>query len=196
MLHKSRSAEQDAHGHILFVYSKRQEKFEVLANYLRDGLGNHELCIMVTPDSTEKVIKDLQSAGLDVSKAVEDKDLRIFEMEPSYLPHGKFVANHMLLNVVNFIAEAKAKGYNGVRTAGEMAWLYDHPDYLDEAAEYEELVNRLPDNSPEFTGMCLYPVHNGSNKDIDRALQTHPSHIFDGTIQTNPFRTPKPVYQD
>ena len=169
------------------MYESRQERLQTLAEYFGEGLAKGELCVFVTPDTSKKVIKDFRSTGLNIAKAVQNGDLRIFEMLKTYLPHGKFVADFMLLNVANFIMEAKAKGFTGLRTAGEMAWLYDRPEFVADATDYESQVNDLNTDSPEFTGLCLYPVHKGSSAIIDGALKTHPFYMYDGIRQTNPF---------
>jgi|GEM_PF-1540479 len=187
------TTDPEAFGHILFVYESKQKRLKVLADYFDQGLRNEELCILVTPESSEEIIQDLLSAGLDVREAVKNNDLRIFEMNEAYLPNGKFVGNYMLTNVVNYIVDAKARGYNGVRTAGEMAWLFDHPEFLEAASKYEQNVNKLNKVSPEFTGLCMYPVREGTSDIIDKALETHPSFIHDGTMETNPFNKPSPL---
>lgn len=184
---KIRHVKQDSHGHLLFLYESPDERLQTLGEYFRDGLAKGELCVFVTPHSSRKVVKDLKSVGLNVATAVKQGHLRIFEMEKTYLPHGKFVADYMLLNVANFIMEAKAKGYTGVRTAGEMAWLYEHPEFLADATHYESQVNELNAANPAFTGLCLYPVRRGFGKILDSALRTHPSYVYDGTPRTNPF---------
>jgi hypothetical protein len=177
------TARRDIHGHVLFMYKNRQERLRTLAGYFGDGLAEGELCIFVTPDPPEKVIKDFLSVEFDASEAVENGSLRIFEMAETYLPHGKFVADYMLLNVANFITEARTKGYTGIRTAGEMAWLYEHPEFLSGATEYEQRVNGLNASNPEFTGLCLYPVRKDSKPILDSAIRTHPSFIYSGAAQ-------------
>lgn len=177
---------------MLFLYEKPAERLRALADYFGAGLDRDELCVFVTPDSSPKVIDDFSSLGLHLDQAVEDGDFRIFEMAETYLPHGKFIANYMLVNVANFVIEAKAKGYTGIRTAGEMSWLDEHPEFLVGATHYETQINGLDTTNPEFTGLCLYPVHEGSSKLIDSALQTHPNFLYDGTVETNPFYDKKP----
>lgn len=182
-----KDVKHDVHGHLLFLYESRQERLQTLTEYFGDGLAKGDLCVFVTPDTPKKVLRDFRSVGLDAKEAVEKGSLRIFEMVKTYLPHGKFVADYMLLNVANFIMEAKTRGYTGLRTAGEMAWLYGRPELLADATRYESQVNELNASNPQFTGLCLYPVRKGTSDILDSALKTHPSYIYDGTARTNPF---------
>ena len=178
---------RDAHGHILLVYEDHDERLRLLAEYFGEGLANNELCVLVTPGPLDRVINDLRSAGLDAQQAANDDRLRIFEMTDTYLPHGKFIANYMLQNVTDYIAEARNKGFSGVRTAGEMSWLYGLPEFFEAADQYERMVTELGSNNPQLTGLCLYPVRQGSGRILDDALHTHQSIIYDGTLRTNPF---------
>jgi chemotaxis family two-component system sensor kinase Cph1 len=177
----------DTHNHVLFMYGSRDERLQVLAEYFNDGVNKGELCIFATPDTPEQVVMDFLPFGFDAGKAIDQRDLRVFEMTSTYLPHGQFVADFMLSNVAQFITDAKAGGYKGLRTAGEMAWLYEHPEFLAGAGKYEADITGLAGENPQFTGLCLYPLREGSRRILDTAMQTHPSFMYDGTVQPNPF---------
>jgi KaiC/GvpD/RAD55 family RecA-like ATPase len=143
-----------AHNHVLFMYDSHEERMQVLAEYFSDGLANNELCFFVTPQSLEEVTRDFLDIGFDIRDVVERGDLRVSEMVKTYLPDGRFLADFMLANVKDFIHEAKQGGYRGLRTAGEMAWLCDHPDFVDDARDYEEMVTELALQNGEFMGLC------------------------------------------
>lgn len=188
MTHNQQSLRPEAHDHVLFMYSSPDERMRGLAEYFRKGLDNNELCIFVTPQAPVEVISLFKRLGFDVEESVKRGDLRIFDMVDSYLPDGKFVITDMLRNVIDFIMDAKDNDYSGVRTAGEMAWLYDKREYLDDATDYEQRVNELNATYPEFTGLCLYQVTEGAGQILDSALRTHPNLIYgDGQTTTNPL---------
>jgi hypothetical protein len=172
--HNIHIAQSDAHGHTILVYSAREERLRALAEYFREGLANGELCIFVAPEPPEEIIEGLLLAGLDVNEAVAQNKLRLFEMNKTYLPHGAFVSNYMVTNVINFLIDAKTRGFTGVRTAGEMAWLYDHPEFLPDAMQYEDQINELSSENPDFIGLCMYPVRAGAEKVLERAMHVHP----------------------
>lgn len=182
------TSREDTHGHVLFVYADPKERQRLLADYFADGLDNNELCIYVSSDSPKKVLRDLKAAGLDAAKAYKQQRLRLFEMTPTYLPHGKFRTNFMLANVSNYIVEAKVSGFAGVRTAGDMDWLYDHTEFAAAAEDYENQVSDLHQASPEFTGMCLYPVCPDAGPLLDMAMRTHNDLIFDSSLRSNQSR--------
>lgn len=175
-----------SHNHVLFMYDSREERMRVLAEYFGDGLANNELCIFVTPNPGQ-VIENFRAVGLDVAQATEKGNLRVFEMNKTYLSSGKFAADFMLSNVKRFIKDAKAGGYTGLRTAGEMSWLHDHPEFTQEAGKYEKQISQLCGDHSEFTGLCLYPLRESTGDVLSAAMRTHPSFIYDGTVQANPF---------
>jgi len=172
-------------GHVCFFYESAEERLQLLANYFQEGLAEHELCVFVTPERPAEVIKKFKAFDLDITQAIKDGDLRIFKMDATYVPDGRFAADYMLQNVRNFIEDAKNQGYRGLRTAGEMTWLQQHLDQLQEAMKYEGAVNTLTVDSPKFTGLCLYPVKDSSTQVFIGAMHTHPLFIYDGETRAN-----------
>ncbi len=57
-------------GHICFFYSSDYERFNVLAQYIKQGLDNNELCIFVTADSQADAIRSFNKAGLNIKQSV------------------------------------------------------------------------------------------------------------------------------
>jgi len=187
--------EANTHGHAAFLYETLEERLELLAQYFQEGLQKNELCVFVTPDSEVDAIASFKAIGFDPSEAIKKGALRVFSMKQTYLPDGHFAADYMLQNVNDFLEEAKQLGYSGLRTAGEMAWLYDHEDQITDAISYEDSVNGLATPDDNFIGLCLYPMaHDSFNKVLGSVLQTHPSFIYDGQVQPSPyFGRPEPA---
>lgn len=175
-------------GHLCFFYKDEQERLELITDYFRQGLSNNELCIFVTPYSKEQTTQDFLRHNLDIGGALKNGDLLIFEMDSTYLPHGEFVANYMLENVQSFINDAKAEGFNGLRTAGEMSWLADHPEAETEAVVYEHKVNTLDPSGFSFIGLCVYDSNDTSDKLAEDLQKSHPTLFMGGKL------TPSPLY--
>jgi len=175
------------HGHACFFYDNDSERTEVLAQYFQDGLDNHELCIFVTPDTQAEAVAKFFAVGFDAQAAIDKDELRVFEMNTTYMPDGEFAANYMLHNVNSFLEDAKAQGYHGLRTAGEMSWLHKNGKFTEEAVDYERQVNTVGDPGDHFMGLCLYPMQQTFSGLLDRVLRTHPSYIYDGHVRTSPY---------
>jgi hypothetical protein len=175
----------NTHGHAAFLYNTSEERFEVLAKYFKEGLKNGELCVFVTADKPDDAADKLLEEGLDVREPIQTGQLRIFEMNDTYLPDGRFAANYMLSNVSNYIKEAKSLGYKGLRTAGEMSWIYEHPEFIEASHDYEDRVNDLGEQNPNFIGLCLYPIQDHFAKVLHDVSDTHPSFIYHGEPMAN-----------
>jgi hypothetical protein len=177
-------------GHACFLYESAEERLSLLAKYFQEGLANNELCVLAVPEKTEAIVQKFKNIGFDPTESIKDGALCIFEMEDTYVPNGKFIAEYMIQNVTHFIEDAKSRGYNGLRTAGEMSWLNGHSEFIDEAIHYEDKVNDLITPDANFVGLCLYPVHEAFDEVIEGVLQTHPAYIQDEIAVINPNYKP------
>jgi hypothetical protein len=92
----------------------------------------------------------------------------------------------MLNNVRLFIEEAENLGYAGIRTAGEMSWLDEHPEAIDEATDYEYRVNGLSTPHDNFVGLCLYPAQSAFTSILTGAARSHPTYIHNSRVRPNP----------
>lgn len=176
--------------HVCYFYESNDERYELLAQYFQEGLAHNELCVFVTPEPLEAVIGHFQVAGLAVAAAIKTGALRVFEMNSTYLPDGHFSADYMLQNVRNFIADAKRQGYAGLRTAGEMLWIHQHPEFSEAAAVYEQRVNTLTASDGSFVGLCLYPAERAVDTLQTNVLRTHPLLMYDGQTRFNLYYSP------
>ena len=174
-------------GHICFFYNSTQERAELLAEYFRQGIASNQYCIFATNDSPPAAIKQFAAAQFDAAAAVASGSMHIFEMNQVYLQGGQFEAAYMLNNVSSFIEDAKSLGFSGLRTAGEMSWISEHPEADAEAKAYERDVNLLTAKHPDFVGLCLYPNANVFSSALTTALHTHPTLMQEERIKTNPY---------
>lgn len=175
----------DSNGHAAIFYDNPQELWRVLAEYFHTGFEENELGILVTHYTPDQVIEGFKSAGLNVINQISKGDLRLFNMKETYLPDGRFVSEFMSENVLSFIEDARKQGYSGLRTAGEMSWLKEHPEFSDEAHIYEHDVNKLTADNQTFTGLCLYAVDDDSPApmiDVEKVLETHPTYFYRGEL--------------
>jgi len=174
-------------GHAALFYETPEEQLEILAQFFKDGVEQNELCIYVSSQPTEDILEQFATHGFDARPAVSETNLRIFEMDKTYMPNGQFVANYMLHNLQDFIDDAKAAGYHGLRTAGEMIWIHDHPDAVNEAISYEDHVNDMTGDGSNFVGLCLYPSYTSHSHLLPGILSTHPTVIYGGNVHANDY---------
>ena len=159
---------------------------KLLAQYFHEGLEKGELCVFASSESVDNVIDAFRQAGLFVADPLTRGALQIIAMNDTYLPHGKFVAHYMLHNVASFIEDARDQGFTGLRTAGEMEWISEHPEFQHAAAKYEADVTDLGKGEGQFIGMCMYPMSHDTTI-LQDALRTHPTLMYDGRLRMNPY---------
>jgi hypothetical protein len=172
-------------GHTCFFYTSEQDRLQVIAEYLDEGIRNNELCILVTRHAPAVTVKAIQGFGVNLMPAIASSGLRIYSSEHVYLPYGSFDAARMLQNLTEFLAQAHEENYTGLRTAGELDWARYHQDAHDKLAEYEAKVNDVGQGF-NFTGLCLYSAKNTPQELIQRAVVTHPTILYKQTVHSNP----------
>ncbi len=192
MIYRATMANQNrttsyTNGHVAFFYATLAERTKLLAQYLKEGLAANELCVLSTPGSPGQTVDALHMAGLDAKDAYDRGDLRIVGMYQTYMPDGDFMPDTMLENVVGFIEDSAAKGYTGLRAAGEMRWINVYPDLQHQASLYETNVNGMCGIHRDFLGLCMYPLLDESIPILQSALRTHPAFIYDGHMRINPY---------
>lgn len=174
-------------GHSCFFYKDKKERLKLLASYFCEGIDKNELCLFVTAGSEKQVISDFTKSAPSIVKAIQTRSLLVYEMNATYMSEGQFVANYMLNNVKQFIEEAGNRGFTGLRTAGEMKWINDYPEEIDNAILYEHQVNTLNEPEPSFVGLCLYPMGELSVVLTDEVLRSHPTIVYQDHIKNNPY---------
>jgi hypothetical protein len=181
---KHRTIQDGVYGdHIFFIYSSPEERLKVLGEYIKQGLIKNELCILVTSEVPKVIIKKIKSTGIDLDSAYFKKSLKIYDMQETYFNSGKFIADYMLNNINEFLKDAKNHGFNGLRTAGEMGWLIQHPKSAIETVSYEKKVNNIvTDNNSPLVGLCLYPATTKTSskyyKTLQKLAKTHKSFVY------------------
>jgi two-component system, chemotaxis family, sensor kinase Cph1 len=183
---------KNSQNHTCAFYETPTDRLRILANYYKTGLDRGELCIFITDQVPRDLIKKLKRYGLDAAQAVADGDLRIFPVKPTYLEDGTFKAPRMLDNLKNFVKQALAQGYNGVRGGGDMAWLAGRPPGWQDITRYEAKIN-LFIRGHRFTGICLFPRDLLDSDFTQKIIQTHQGMVRSGRYHDNPYYEPVEV---
>jgi hypothetical protein len=179
----------DQPGHICAFFTSRDEEYEALIPYLRDGVEAGEQVLNVLdaarlPDHRAR----LEAAGVPTT----DGRVLISSSEETYLAGGHFDMARMVGFVREHLAQAGAEG-RCVRTAGWMDWLHRDAPGTERAMEYEARMNLLV---PTFdcTFMCVYDLTRLRGETVVDIMATHPYVILKGQIRQNPFFVPPEIY--
>jgi hypothetical protein len=166
-------------GHICAFFDSREEEYDVLLPYLKEGVeANDEVLNVLDGHRVEDHRGRLERAGIPVGGHVS-----IASSEDTYLSDGRFDMHRMVKFVEDTIAAAKTHGRR-VRTAGWMNWLKPGVPGVERVVEYEARMNLLV---PKYdcTFMCVYDLAQLGGPAVVDIIATHPWVILNGKIRKN-----------
>ena len=131
-----------AKDHAIFFYANRRDKREVLFTYLKAGLDAGEAAIYVASDeSTHEIRRAMEDFGVNVDQYERTGALRIVDYREWYIIEGKFDIRSIFSLWERSLREAIARGFKGLRVAGEMSCFFRH-HMLNELVVYERALHR------------------------------------------------------
>jgi hypothetical protein len=178
----------DRPGHICAFFSSRDEEYETLIPYIKEGVDAGEDVLNVLDETR---LRD-HRARLAAAGVPADDGVSLASSEDTYLAGGRFDMDRMVEFVREHLENASARG-RCVRTAGWMDWLQREAPGSERAIEYEARMNLLV---PTFncTFMCVYELSGLDGATVVDIMATHPYVILKGHIRENPFYIPPEVY--
>jgi hypothetical protein len=181
--------EIDQPGHICAFFSSRDEEYETLIPYLKDGVNAGEQVLNVLDEDRLRDHRARLEAG---GMSVDDGRLVVSSSEDTYLAGGHFDMARMVGFVRDHLAESAADG-RCVRTAGWMDWISRELPGTEHVMEYEARMNLLV---PTFdcTFMCVYDQTKLRGELVVDILATHPYVVLGSRVRQNPFYIPPEVY--
>jgi hypothetical protein len=181
--------EIDQPGHICAFFTSRDEEYETLIPYLKDGVDAGEQVLNVLDEDRLRDHRArLEAAGV----SVDDGRVRVASSEDTYLAGGHFDMDRMVGFVRDHLVESAAEE-RCVRTAGWMDWIHREAPGTERVMEYEARVNLLV---PTFdcTFMCVYDLTKLHGQLVVDIMVTHPYVVLRGHVRQNPFYVPPEVY--
>ena len=173
-------------GHICAFFDSREQEYNVLAPYYREGIElDEEVITIVDSDRAKEHRARLATQGIDVESATSRGNLQVLTSEDTYTKGGRFGAVRMYQMLHGALADARAKGRR-VRTSGVMDWATRGHAGTDELMEYESRVNFLVPTY-DCTLLCVYDINEISGRMMMEILQTHQHIVYGGHIRENPY---------
>lgn len=180
---------QQLHGlrHVCAFFDSREEQYEVLNPYFREGLHQGEEVVTIVETAVrDEHIARMQAAGIEVPAAMQRGQLKVVASEESYLKDGVFVVERMYDMLRSVLESAAAGPYGRVRTMGDMEWALKNLPGTDELIVYEARVNQLACHH-DCTLLCAYDINRFSGRVIADVLATHSHVIINGQVHENPY---------
>jgi hypothetical protein len=175
--------------HICAFFDSRDEEYEVLVPYYREGLKAGEEVITIVESSRLPDHRDrLRSAGIHLERSIEPGELRVLTSEETYTKGGRFGAERMYLLLQGALADAQHAGRK-VRTSGVMDWATRGHAGTEELMDYEARLNVLVPLY-DCTLLCVHDLNELSGTMVMDILRTHEYVIHRREVLVNPCYVP------
>ncbi|MFH1890347.1 MAG: MEDS domain-containing protein [Candidatus Kuenenbacteria bacterium] len=160
--------------HLCQFYKTKEDLVDILAPYFKAGLENNEFCIWVTSEalSEKETGEAMRKIMPDFDQYLKKGQIEIVPYTQWYLKDGIFNLQRVFNAWINKLNQSLTKGYDGIRVAGNTAWLEqkDWADFID----YEEKVNKTIDQY-QMIAICTYSLDKCGASEIIDVVNSHKS---------------------
>jgi len=140
--------------HVIMFYSKREDKREVLFTHLKAGLDQGEAAAYVaSQENPDEIRQAMRRFGMDVDRLERSGALQVIDYKNLYLIRGKFSIPKTMELWKRLCDESMAKGFKGLRAAGEMAGFFEKR-MVRQLVEYEKSLHKVFELP--MTAICAY----------------------------------------
>lgn len=173
--------------HACLYYDDTDEKFAVLAPFIRCGLERNERCIyLADPDSAQAIKTALQLDGIDVDHHVKRGAL-VISTRRDYLVADRFDSDRMIQFLDLALADAMRAGFSALRGTGDMLWEVGTAGELHKLRQYETALDTFFQGK-RLTGLCQYHRKIVSAEYLADSLVAHPTAVFNRKVhRKNPY---------
>ena len=158
--------------HFCQFYQTKEDLMDILVPYFKAGLENNELCIWITsqPLEVEEAKTSMITAGPDFDVYLEKGQIEIIPYTSGFLKKGIFDLDRVVNSWVEKINQALARGYDGLRVAGDNRWL--EKEGWNEFIDYENKVDVVLDKH-HVIALCPYYLDMCSTVEIIDVVSSH-----------------------
>src|SRR6201996_6645224 len=176
--------------HICAFFRDRDEEYEVLIPFIRDGLERGQKAVYIgDPKLHQERLERLSVGGGDVRAKEDAGKLELRGWDENYLRAGRFVEGEMLAFIPTMLEGAREQGFPLTRLAGHGDWIGDNWPGSADFLRYEIKLNQVIPKDRDVI-LCLYDLSKLSAGVVMDTLRSHPMVILGGVMQVNPFYVP------
>jgi len=158
--------------HIGQLYTSKEEIFDIMLPFIKQGLTDNELCVVVYSDNTSyNEIKDrVSEIAEDVDSYLESSQLQIISYKNWYLEDECFNEIRVSRRWNKYIKSALDNGYAGLRTVADASWL-DRCLFMS-FSHYECHANNIMHELPVIA-ICMYDASKLNTFEISEVIKNH-----------------------
>lgn len=178
------------HFHIAAFFRSREEEYEVLRSYIREGIDAGEKAIHICdPLLKHDHLQHLERMGVPISDCTRTGQLEVLGWNEAYLKDGRFDGDSMMALLEEAVMTSRAEGFSRVRMMGHMEWALEGRPGAERFMDYEFRVNHLL-NRLQQPAICVYDLNRFNGAAVMDVLRAHPYALVDGVLRENPFYVP------
>ena len=158
--------------HLCQFYQTKEDLIDILVPYFKAGLENNEFCMWITsePLGFDAVNEAMRKAVPEFDQHLKKGQIRIISHAEWYFKEGSFDLKRVLKSWIESLNQALAKGYDGMRVAGNTAWL-EKGSWKD-FADYEDKINDAI-SKYRMIAICTYSLGQCGSSEIIDVIKNH-----------------------
>jgi anti-anti-sigma factor len=130
--------------HACLTFSDADERLDIVAAFVRDGLAASQRVLCYVETSTPSVFSvELAERGLPVDSSVASGQLVLAGSGEHFLAGGAFGADRMLDLLATEVRAAHGDGYTGLRLTADMCWALRPAAGVEQLIAYENQMAQL-----------------------------------------------------
>jgi two-component sensor histidine kinase len=152
-------------SHVCQFFSNGSDLRDTLVPYFKAGLENNERCLLVAtePFTAENARSALRAAVSDFDRRERRKQIEIHDVRAWYNSDCVINGDEIVAGLLASEEQARADGYNGFRTQGNIGWL--GRNQWEDFQDYEAGVTRGL-RGRRMLSMCSYCLDSCGSKEL------------------------------
>jgi len=152
-------------SHVCQFFSNGADLRDTLVPYFKAGLENNERCLLVAmePFTADDARSALRAAVGDFDRRERRKQIEIHDVRAWYNSDSIINGEEIVAGLLASEEQARADGYNGFRTHGNIGWL--GRNQWEDLQEYEAGVTRGL-RGRRMISMCSYCLDSCGSKEL------------------------------
>jgi anti-anti-sigma factor len=170
--------------HACLTYSDAEERLDIVAAFVRDGIGTGQKVVCLTDPGDSPEFAD-ELAGRDV-KPTTPGQLSIRDNDAAWLCGGQVSAANMIEMLSSELAAAHRDGFAGLRVTADMCWATRPVAAVDELLVFETRVADLFADG-RLTAVCQYDRQSFDQVTLAFAAKAHPRAVTAAVYYEDPL---------
>lgn len=163
--------------HACLTFSDADERLDIVATFVRDGLGLGQKVICFTESiSPDRLAGELVERQVATDPPAARGQLAVRSSDESWLATGSVTAAGMVDMLDRELRRASREGYPGLRVTADMCWALRPLAAVDQLLVFESEVSKLFSDG-RLTAICQYDRHSFDPVTLAFAAQAHPQAV-------------------